>query len=111
MADLLHLQFKILNLKNEPWWWRVAYLIIDIFRQHPELEAGFERSVIGKDEGFNRFVMGQVQQFMEKGVKPAAPVAGAVINIAEDVVAGRQPTMRAGDYIALQTAYRAATKG
>jgi len=110
MADLLNEHFKILTLKNEPWWWRVAYLIIDIFKQHPELEGGFYRAVVGKDEAFNKFVMGQVQQFMEKGTKPAAPVAGAIVNIAEDIVAGRQPTMRAGDYIALQTAFKAAAK-
>jgi hypothetical protein len=110
MADLLHLQYKILTGKNEPWWWRVAYLIIDIFRQHPELENGLDRAVLGKDEGFNKFVTGQVQQYMEKGVKPPAAIAASVINIAEDIAAGRQPTMRAGDYIALQTAYRGAAK-
>ncbi|HTP36674.1 MAG TPA: hypothetical protein VMJ75_31075 [Candidatus Acidoferrales bacterium] len=108
MPDILQLHYKILALKNEPWWWRVAYLIIDIFRQHPELENGFDRVAVGKDDGFNKFVTAQVQQYMEKGVAPAAGIAGAVINIAEDVAAGRQPTMRAGDYIALQTAYRAA---
>jgi hypothetical protein len=47
---------------------------------------------------------------MDKGTKPAAPVATAIVNIAEDIVAGRQPTMRAGDYIALQTAYKAGAK-
>jgi len=111
MPDLLDKHFKILTLKNEPWWWRVAYLIIDIFKHHPELDSGFERVVIGKDEGFNKFVTGQVQQFMDKGAKPSGPAAGAIMNIAEDIVAGRQPTMRAGDYIALQTAYKAGAKG
>ena len=111
MPDLLHAHYLVLNNKKEPWWWRVAYLIIDVFKLHPELEQGFEQVALGKDEGFNKFVTGQVQQYMEKGTTPAAPIAATVVNIAEDVVAGRTPTLRAGDYIALRTAYRAAAKG
>ena len=110
MADMGVIRFRILQASRDPWWWRVAYLIIDIFRQHPELERGVEHTIVGKDEGFNKFLTAQVQAYLERGATPAPTIAAPIINLAEDVTTGREPTLRAGDYIALQTAYRAQAK-
>jgi hypothetical protein len=93
--------------KPVPNWWRVAYLIPDIFRRHTDLEDGFTKVVAGRDAAFTRFVQDQVKAYIEEDKMPAESIAGAIINIAEDVVAGRDVIMRAGDYIALQNFRRA----
>ena len=46
-----------------------------------------------------------VSAYLEKGTIAAA-IVGPILNIAEDLAAGREVTMRAGDYIALQTFVR-----
>lgn len=99
-------RFKSLG-KPVPFWWRVAYLIPDIFRQHVELEEGFVKVIGGKDVAFNRFVQGHISAYIEKGTMPPEAITGPILNMAEDVMAGREPTIRAGDYIALQNFRRA----
>lgn len=92
-----------------PWWWRVAYLIIpDWNRFDQSLLTGFDRIAQGKDEAFNTLVNTHLMAYLEKGTIPPAAISCAIMNIAEDVIAGRTPTLRAGDYIALQTHRRAA---
>jgi hypothetical protein len=41
------------------------------------------------------------------GETPPREIAPAILNIADDVLAGRAPTLRAGDYISLQQYIRA----
>lgn len=48
-----------------------------------------------------------VEAYLEKGVAPPADIAVPILNIADDVAAGRDVTIRAGDYVALQMHYRA----
>lgn len=92
-----------------PPWWKVAYLIIpDWDRFDKGLLEGFENIVRGQDKAFNKLVDTHLSAYLEKGVTPPAAISGAILNIAEDVVAGRTPTLRAGDYIALQTYKRTA---
>jgi hypothetical protein len=43
-----------------------------------------------------------VGAYLNKGVMPPEAIASAVINIADDFLAGREPVLRAGDYIAFQ---------
>ncbi len=57
------------------------------------------------DEKFNSFVTQQVQMYME-GKSPPDSILSAVMNIADDVISGREPVMKAGDYIALQREYQ-----
>ncbi len=96
------------TLDTTPWWWRVAYLIIhDFDRFDKGLLEGFEKVVKGGDKAFNNVVDTHVSAYLEHGTPPPAPIAGPIMNIAEDLVAGREPTLRAGDYIALQTYKRA----
>ena len=43
-----------------------------------------------------------LKAYLEKGVMPPAEIATVVMNIADDIAAKRAPTLRTGDYIALQ---------
>ncbi len=100
-----------LTIDTTPWWWRVAYLIInDWDRFDKSLLEGFEQIVKGGDKAFNNVVNTHLTAYLEKGVAPPAAIAGAIMNIAEDVVAGRTPTLRGGDYIALKSFQRAQAK-
>lgn len=58
------------------------------------------------DAGFDKFVEKHVQSYLE-GTAPPEAIQTAILNIVDDVAAGRDTTLRAGDYIALQTQYRA----
>ncbi len=95
-------------LAANPPWWRVAYLIIDPNGPYSGVFENFGAVVNGNDKAFNTLIENHVSAYLEKGTMPPAPISGAILNIAEDVAAGRTPTLRAGDYIALQTYRRAA---
>jgi hypothetical protein len=43
-----------------------------------------------------------LKAYMEKGTMPPMEIAPVVMNIADDLAAHRTPTLRTGDYIALQ---------
>jgi len=107
MANISELRFHVLSRgKTVPWWWRIAYLIPDIFKTHPELEGDFTKVFEGKDTAFRQFVEKHLQAYIEKGTLPPAAIVGPIVNIAEDVMAGREPVIRAGDYIAIQNQIR-----
>lgn len=82
-------------------WRKVAYLIIGPGGPFADIAK------VRPDERFNKFVTEQVRAYVEKGELPHKDIAPAVLNLADDFLAGREMTMRAGDYIALQTHLRA----
>jgi len=100
-------RFQVAFGEKVPWWWRYAYLVPEVFRQYPELQETFVKVVEGQDRGFNALVENHVTAYLEKGTKPPDAIAAPILNIAEDVMAGRPVTLRAGDYIALQNFARA----
>ena len=51
-----------------------------------------------------------VQAYVKEGKAPPDAIASAVMNVADDVLAGRDVQLKAGDYIALQTFMRKAAK-
>jgi hypothetical protein len=51
---------------------------------------------------FYRFVVDQVNQYIFDNKEPEPEVATAIMNIADDYLAGRDQILRAGDYIAIQ---------
>jgi hypothetical protein len=53
-----------------------------------------------KSEAFQHFVHESVQSYIQ-GEKLDAEIQTSIMNIADDMLAGRELTMRAGDYIAL----------
>lgn len=52
-------------------------------------------------EQFFTMVHEHVMAYVLEGKEPPAQIAAAVMNIADDVMAGREVGIRAGDYIAL----------
>src|SRR5581483_3460026 len=56
------------------------------------------------DEAFATFVDNHVKAYLE-GKAPPAAIQTAVLNIADDYASGREVTLKAGDYIALQTMF------
>ena len=59
------------------------------------------------DAAFNKFLETQVKTYLG-GKQPPAAIQSAVMNIADDYLAGREFTVKAGDYIALQNNFRSA---
>ena len=58
------------------------------------------------DAAFRKFVEAQVQAHLA-GKKVPGSIQAAVMNLADDYLSGRESTLRAGDYISLQTQFRA----
>jgi hypothetical protein len=83
-------------------WWKVAYLIVNWTL--PKQMQNVAR--IEPDARFQAFVGKHVQALVEKGQKPPPEIAAPIINLGEDYAAGRDLTVRAGDYIALQEFFR-----
>ncbi len=81
-------------------WIKVAYLLI---KDLPAFEEIAKNPI---NEEFNSVVGQYVRAYVEKGVMPPADVAPTVLNLADDFIAGRQMTLKTGDYIALQTHMR-----
>ena len=61
-------------------------------------------------EKFFGMVHDLVMDCVLEGKAPPAEVSGAIMNIADDVMAGRDASIRAGDYIALMNFAKAQKK-
>jgi len=68
----------------------------------------FNKNQIPVDMGpeFESVTFGYAQAYIEKGEMPPADIAPAILNMADDFLAGRQISVRAGDYIAIQNHLR-----
>jgi hypothetical protein len=73
--------------------WRAKILDKGILEARPGLE-------------FNKFLEKHVNSYVFEKKEPPADIATAVMNIADDFLAGREPVIRAGDYISLQNYMR-----
>ncbi len=74
----------------------VAYLYpppIDKFRKYVDQELDMKTASV---------LNAAVKAYLEKGTAPPAAIATTVMNVADDLAANRAPTLRTGDYIALQ---------
>lgn len=79
---------------------RVMYLILhDAIKNKDVIVSKVEK-------GFDKMVKEQVAAYIEKKTVPPAGISSAIMNLADDVVCGREMILRAGDYIALQNHYR-----
>ena len=90
--------------------WQVATNILDrrtwimYLQIRDGLRAEWERAVVIEPDGaFYARTQEIVHAYLEKGKVPPAEIAVPILNIADDVAGGRDVTIRAGDYIALQT--------
>jgi len=82
-------------------WILVAYLIINW-----RVKELAERIRIRPERDFYEVVAEYVRAYVEKGVMPPEDIAPAILNLADDYMAGRTMNLRAGDYIAIQNHLR-----
>lgn len=82
-------------------WILVAYLIINW--RLAELGKQIE---IRPEEGFFKVVAQHLNAYIQDGVMPPEDIAQAILNLADDQLAGKPMTLRAGDYIAIQNHLR-----
>ncbi|HME45503.1 MAG TPA: hypothetical protein VKF36_20600 [Syntrophorhabdales bacterium] len=80
-----------------PFWWKVAYLIIN--DGIGGIANKFKNPI---DAKFNELVTTYLQAYVNENKMPPAEIAPAIMNLADDFAAGREMTIRAGDYIAIQ---------
>jgi hypothetical protein len=79
-------------------WSIIAYLIV-VDKLLSRLGRVIE---VRPSEKFQEVVSTHVRAYLDKGVMPPEGIAGPILNLADDIMAGRQPTLRAGDYITVQ---------
>ncbi|MCF6147075.1 MAG: hypothetical protein E3K37_00270 [Candidatus Kuenenia sp.] len=65
---------------------------------------------IGINEQLGEVVGKYLNAHINEGATPPQEIAPTILNIADDVLSGRSPTLRAGDYIALQQFIRQGAK-
>ena len=78
----------------------VMYLVIgpgDLFNK-----SVWDWANIPMDKSFQKKVYQMVTAYVEKGEMPPEQIAPTILNLADDLVAGRDMVIRAGDYIALR---------
>ena len=80
-------------------WW-VMYLIVN------EKVRIDERVNAQIDKFMEGVALKHVRAYVDDGTMPPAEIAPAILNMADDVMAGRQVSLRAGDYIAIQNFVR-----
>ncbi len=85
-----------------PHWSRFAYLIINgiLWKEASELVQ------IKPDRKFDKVVTDHLRAYVDNGVQPPVEIAPAILNLADDFMAGNQITIRAGDYISIQNFIR-----
>ncbi|PWB55162.1 MAG: hypothetical protein C3F06_03120 [Candidatus Methanoperedenaceae archaeon] len=82
-------------IKRKDW---VKYLVMPDW--HGKMIKNVIVSNLGKE--FTEVAAKHVNAYIFDKKEPPAEIAGAIINIADDVLNGREPILRAGDYISLQ---------
>jgi hypothetical protein len=96
-----------LTLKSIEWqinhnWCLASYLITNI-------DIGDWKELVERDlpKTFATTMATLVHDYMFNNKVPPAEIAQTVLNVSEDMLAGRQVMLRAGDYIAVQKFMRA----
>ena len=77
--------------------WQYYLIIPDLM-----VERLSELLEVVPDERFYKVLNEHVHAYIREGVMPPEQIMSTVMNVADDVMAGRDPVLRAGDYIAMQ---------
>ena len=77
----------------------VKYLIVLEWQRRLIDEKAFAAVT---SERFNKFLNEQVCAYVLDKKAPPKEIAPAIMNLADDLLSGREPTLRTGDYIQLQ---------
>jgi len=80
--------------------WIMYVTLNDVTKEWAELAR------IPPDKGFFKVVSQHVSAYVGKGVMPPDDIASAILNVADDLMSGREATLRAGDYITIQNHIR-----
>lgn len=77
----------------------VKYLVIPYW--HTKV---ISENIIEADPGreFNEFIEKQMISYINEKREPPAEIASAIMNLADDYLAGREMTIKAGDYLSIQ---------
>jgi molybdopterin converting factor small subunit len=81
--------------------WVYYLIIVDRAAQH-----WAELLEVKPDERFFAILNEHVKAYVEMGKMPPKEIESTVLNVADDFMAGRDITLRAGDYIAMQNFVR-----
>ncbi len=81
----------------------VKYLVVLEFNRKLFREDLYEAITTEK---FNNFVYEHVNAYIQEKKSPPKEIANAIMNISDDIISGRDPVIRAGDYLQLQTFIR-----
>lgn len=82
-------------------WCKASYLVINT--NIGELVTLTEREL---PANATKVLAKEVYAYLYEDKMPTGDIASVVLNVAEDLVAGKNPELRAGDYIALQNHMR-----
>jgi len=82
-------------------WILVAYLIINW-----RVKDLAERVQVRPERDFYEVVAKHLSAYVQESVMPPEDIAPAILNLADDYMAGRPMNLRAGDYIAIQNHLR-----
>ena len=104
-TTLMPAQFRITlrGLENQisKHWCLASYLILNV--NIAELVELGEREL---PESFTKKMAGLVYGYLYENKVPPQEIQQTVLNVSEDVLAGREVQLRAGDYIAVQKYFR-----
>jgi hypothetical protein len=84
---------------------KVAYLIVN-----ERSERYFQDFEVRTGKRFDAVVAGHLNAYLEKGTIPPEAISAPILNLADEYLAGKSMTLRAGDYVALQNYIRAGGK-
>jgi hypothetical protein len=62
---------------------------------------------IALDQKATKVLNQHLGAYLYEGVEPPADIRATIVNLADDILSGRTPVLRTGDYIALRTHMRA----
>ncbi len=84
---------------------QIAYLILNVHTEHM-----FKDLDVRPSKQFNDVVGRYLDAYMSKGTMPPEDIAAPILNLADDLMAGKPMSLRAGDFIALNNHVRALGK-
>lgn len=96
-----HYEFKVIPNWVIERWIKVAYLIINW-----RVKGLSDRILVSPERSFYDLTSKYLRAYIDDGEMPPEDIAPAILNMADDYIAGREMNLRAGDYIAIQNHMR-----
>jgi hypothetical protein len=97
MAPPIHVVLSDYVWKRK--WWVYYLIVVDDFLDKNNIATTLPAE-------FENLTFQYAQDYIRNGKMPPADIAPAILNMADDYMAGRQVSIRAGDYIAIHNHMR-----